>query len=69
MSDEIEVLEQGGDSPSGREMDNESRTGRRHDSPSDPETTPSDSDDQRLVEIGDRVRDTAAGGINDDAST
>ena len=46
MSDEIEVLEQGGDSPSGREMDNESCKGREHHSPSDQETTPSDGEDQ-----------------------
>jgi len=66
---EIEVLEQGGDSPSGREVDTESRKGREHYSPSDQEITPSDDDDQRMVEVGDWARDTAVVGIGDDAAS
>jgi len=65
MSDEIEVLEQGGGSPLRREVDCEGRTGREQHSPSDPRTTPETDEDDRLVEEGGQVRDTAADGFGD----
>lgn len=68
MSDqgsEIVVLEQRGGSPLRREVDAGGRTGRGTDCPSDPSTTPSDGEDQELVDRGGRGRDTAAGSIND----
>ena len=60
---DMEALEQRGGSPLSREVGCESRTGRRRHGPSDPRTTPSDSDDRGSVGCGGRVRDTAAGGI------
>ena len=67
MSDQSLVTsEQRGGSPFSREMDAERRTGRRQHGPSGPEATPSDDEDQTIVERGDRIRDAAAGGVDDD---
>jgi hypothetical protein len=60
-------VEQQGDSPLRREVDDEGRAGRRNSDPSDSEATPSD-DENGTVEHGDRVRDAAAGQISDDGS-
>jgi len=64
MSDRsVTTAEQRGGSPFGREMDDGSRTGREP-HPSDPEATSSD-DEQMIVERGGRIRDAAAGEVDE----
>ena len=67
MSDRsVTTPEQRGGSPSSREMDDERREGRRQHAPSDSEATPSDDEDQTIVERGGGIRDAAAGEVDDD---
>ena len=65
MSDRsVTTPEQRGGSPSSREMDDERREGRRQHAQSDSEAAPSDDEDQ--MGRGGRIRDAAAGEVNDD---
>ena len=59
------TTEQRGGLPLSREVGSEGRIGRRQHGPSDPEATPSDDEDQTIVEGG-RIRDAAAGAVGDD---
>ena len=66
MSDISVATEQRGGLPLNREVDEEEgRIGRRQFRPSDPETTPSDDDDNSIVDGG-RSRDAAADVSDDD---